>query len=93
MAADYARDNIRVNAIAPGITATPMVASVFGAMQRLSGAERTTEERIQEAARSYPLGRLGRPEDIAHAACFLASDEASWITATIMPVDGGFTGV
>lgn len=93
MAADYARDDVRVNAIAPGITDTPMVSSVFGGVQELSGADRSIEDRVRDAARAYPLGRLGRPDDIARAACFLASDDAAWVTATVMPVDGGFTGV
>jgi NAD(P)-dependent dehydrogenase (short-subunit alcohol dehydrogenase family) len=94
MAADYGRDGIRVNALAPGITETPMADAVFRGVQGLSaGAERTVEDRVRAAAKAYPLGRLGRPDDIARAACFLASDDASWVTATVVPVDGGFTGM
>jgi NAD(P)-dependent dehydrogenase (short-subunit alcohol dehydrogenase family) len=69
----YARENIRVNSIHPGVIETPM-----------SGE--TTWERALEA---LPMGRLGRPEEVASAALFLASDEASYITGVELFVDGG----
>ena len=78
IAAHYGKDGIRCNCIAPALTETPL-----------------TESRLQDAAArktmeaQYPLGRLGRPEDIARAALYLASDEALWTTGTILTVDGG----
>lgn len=80
MAMAYARDQVRVNAICPGGVDTPMIASMVN-----------TEERRQRSATSHPIGRLGTPEDIAHFALYLASDESSWVTGGIFPIDGGFT--
>ncbi|MFT4041791.1 MAG: SDR family oxidoreductase [Gordonia sp. (in: high G+C Gram-positive bacteria)] len=68
---------IRVNAIAPAIVKTRFAGALF---------EGENEAR---AVRGYPLGRLGEPEDIARAAAFLVSDEASWITGETLQVDGG----
>jgi NAD(P)-dependent dehydrogenase (short-subunit alcohol dehydrogenase family) len=76
MAMDHARHRIRVNCICPGPTRTPMV-------------DTSTAERMARYARRVPLGRIGEPEDIANAALYLASDEASLVTAAILPVDGG----
>jgi len=76
MAMDYARCGIRVNCICPGPTRTPMV-------------DTSTPERMARYAKRVPLGRIGEPEDVAHAALYLASDEASLVTAAILPVDGG----
>ncbi len=67
---------INVNAIAPGLIATEMVASM-------------PEKVINMMKEKTPLGRLGTPEDIANAYCFLASDEASYINGTVLSVDGG----
>lgn len=69
--------NIRVNAIAPGSIRTPP-------MQAL------TEEEIKELVEETALKRLGEPEDIANAAVFLSSDDASYINGEILPVDGGY---
>jgi NAD(P)-dependent dehydrogenase (short-subunit alcohol dehydrogenase family) len=80
MAVAYARDNVRVNAICPGGVDTPMIASMID-----------TEERRQRSAASHPLGRMGTPEDIAYFALYLASDESSWVTGGVFPIDGGFT--
>jgi 3-oxoacyl-[acyl-carrier protein] reductase len=75
-ARELGRYNIRVNAVAPGFTATEMVASM--------------PEKILEGMTSHtPLGRLGKPRDIANAYLFLASDEASFITGEVLRVDGG----
>jgi NAD(P)-dependent dehydrogenase (short-subunit alcohol dehydrogenase family) len=76
MAMDHARDKIRVNCICPGPTRTPMV-------------DTSTPEKLARYATRVPVGRIGEPEDIACAALYLASDEASMITAAILPVDGG----
>jgi 3-oxoacyl-[acyl-carrier protein] reductase len=80
MAAELAKDNIRVNIINPVAGETAMLAQFMG--------EDTPEKRAQFVA-SIPLGRLSQPSDIATAAVFLASDEASFITGTCLEVDGG----
>ena len=76
MAMDFAAHKIRVNCICPGPTRTPMV-------------DTSTPERLAYYKRRVPIGRIGEPEDIAYAALYLASDEASMVTAAILPVDGG----
>jgi 3-oxoacyl-[acyl-carrier protein] reductase len=76
-ALELARYHIRVNAIAPGLTDT--------AQPRYG----MSEEEIQEAGRQVPLGRIATPEDIAHLAVFLASEEASHITGQTIQVNGG----
>jgi len=83
MAMDYGRKGIRVNAVCPGFIETPMLESVLG-----DPAMAKYRERIREA---HQLGRLGKPDEIAQAALFLASDEASFVTGVALPVDGGFT--
>jgi len=83
MAIDYAGRGIRVNAVCPGFIATPMLESVFGA----PGMEAT----LADVVSHHKLGRLGRPEEIAAAAAFLLSDDASFITGHALPVDGGYT--
>jgi len=83
MAIDYARAGVRVNVICPGFIDTPMFRSVF-AME----ATRAMQEKIREA---HQLGRFGQPVEIANAALFLASDEASFVTGVTLPVDGGYT--
>jgi NAD(P)-dependent dehydrogenase (short-subunit alcohol dehydrogenase family) len=81
-AIDYGRRGIRVNAICPGFIETPLTANTF------TEALREPLERIVEATQ---LGRMGRPEEIADSALFLASDEASYITGQTLIVDGGYT--
>ncbi|MGW1077201.1 SDR family NAD(P)-dependent oxidoreductase [Streptomyces sp. NPDC002537] len=75
LAGHCAARGVRVNLIAPGTVDTP----------RWHGREAV----LERAAPLYPLGRVGRPEDIAAAVAFLASDDASWITGVTLPVDGG----
>ena len=75
LARELAPDNIRVNAVAPGITRTDMVAAL-------------PDQMIQPLIATIPLGRIGEPEDIANAFLFLASDLASYITGTVLSVDG-----
>jgi NAD(P)-dependent dehydrogenase (short-subunit alcohol dehydrogenase family) len=84
MALDYAPQRIRVNAVCPGRIATPMP------MSRLKAGE-DWETLLAQWGGNIPLGRIGRPEDVAHAILFLASDEAEWITGTTLVVDGGST--
>jgi NAD(P)-dependent dehydrogenase (short-subunit alcohol dehydrogenase family) len=79
MAIDHAADHIRVNGIAPGPTDTPMLRRI------MSQAE------IDAFAATFPAKRLGQPHEIAAAALFLASDEASFVTGAIFAVDGGQT--
>lgn len=81
LALRYGRYGIRVNAICPGSVVTP------GWRHHLQ-RDPTILERL---ASWYPLGRVGKPEDIAKAALFLASDDAAWITGAVLPVDGGLT--
>lgn len=79
LALEWGAQGIRVNAISPG-----PIAETEG-MRRLA----PTEEATADLARSLPLGRYGRIEEIARAACFLASDEGAYITGAILDVDGG----
>ena len=77
MAKELAPDKIRVNCIAPAWTETDMAAPSLDALGRA------------EVAANFPLGRIGLPEDVAGATCFLLSDLAAFITGTTLTVDGG----
>jgi meso-butanediol dehydrogenase / (S,S)-butanediol dehydrogenase / diacetyl reductase len=79
IAVRYGPLGIRCNAVAPGTIATPIW------HQRLAA----DPEVMDRVAKWYPLGRIGRPEDVASAVLFLAGDGASWITGVTLPVDGG----
>ncbi|WMS43961.1 SDR family oxidoreductase [Acuticoccus sp. MNP-M23] len=82
LAVEWAASGVRVNAIAPGYVATPLT---------LKGRE--TPEWYETWLRMTPMGRLGDPDEIASAAVFLASDAASYVTGTVMMVDGGYTAL
>lgn len=82
-AAELAEDGIRVNAICPVSANTPMLPKFA------PGAGTTMQEAKETVIDTIPLGRLAEPEDIAEAAVFLASEEASMITGTALKVDGG----
>ena len=77
LALELAPSHIRVNCVAPGVINTDMV-QVLG------------QETLRDLAEQTPLGRLGTPEDVAHAVAFLASDKASFLTGQILAADGGF---
>jgi NAD(P)-dependent dehydrogenase (short-subunit alcohol dehydrogenase family) len=79
-ALSYGARGVRVNAIAPGFIETAMTAEF-----------RAVPEVQQWLVSLHPVGRFGRPEEIAHVAAFLASDEASFVNGAILPVDGGYT--
>jgi NAD(P)-dependent dehydrogenase (short-subunit alcohol dehydrogenase family) len=92
LALRLARDNIRVNAICPGPIDTPMLRVFVARPDQKSTAGMDPEELVSKRAHgSVPLGRTGRPEEIANAALFLLSDEASFVTGAALPVDGGVT--
>jgi NAD(P)-dependent dehydrogenase (short-subunit alcohol dehydrogenase family) len=86
MAIDHGHENIRVNAICPGFVETDLTAAVIGQASDSAAVRR-------ERTAAHPIGRLGRPEDIAGAAVYLASDESSWVTGAVLPVDGGYLAV
>jgi cyclopentanol dehydrogenase len=79
-AVQYAKDGIRVNSVHPGAVDTPM-----------AGPRLADPELQREAAARIPLGRTGRPEDIAYGVLFLASDESSFVTGSELVIDGGYT--
>ncbi len=83
-ATEFAKQNIRVNAICPG----PIDTDMLGAVEEFID-ERHSEVSRATINRSIPLGRYGKPEEIAAVATFLLSDEASFVTGVRMPVDGG----
>src|SRR5271166_539257 len=91
LAKRLAPEKIRVNAICPGPIDTPML-RVFVArpdQQRTAGHDK--EELVQLRGRQNPMGRTGKPEEIANAALFLISDEASFVSGAALPVDGAAT--
>jgi meso-butanediol dehydrogenase/(S,S)-butanediol dehydrogenase/diacetyl reductase len=84
MALDHAHENVRSNCICPSIVETELVQGLFAASE---------EGRALRKARigSIPLGRMGRPIDVAEMAVFLASEESSWLTGAAIPLDGGLS--
>jgi NAD(P)-dependent dehydrogenase (short-subunit alcohol dehydrogenase family) len=85
LALQYARDGIRVNAIMPGLMNTPLI------HQQISGQYADAAEMVAVRDAACPTGRMGTAWDVAHAALFLASDEAAYITGVSLPVDGGLS--
>ena len=77
VAKEYARDRIFVNAVAPGFIETKMLETI-------------PENVMQKILAQIPLGRLGKPEEIAKIVCFLASDDANYITGQVININGGF---
>ena len=80
VALEYAKSGIRVNCLCPGIIETPMI-------QRFTGDDPAAQAALVQLE---PVGRLGRPNEVAELALFLASERSSFITGAIIPVDGGF---
>ncbi len=87
LAIRVAPDKIRVNVVCPGPIETPMLAVFMGRPDQQTDAETN----LKNMRAFVPLGRTGAPEEVAAAALFLASDDASYVTGVALPVDGGFT--
>ena len=83
-AIEYARKNIRINAVCPGGIETPPVLGMLALAPDPVGARKIAEEH-------HPIGRLGKPEEIARVVLFLASDDSSFMTGSIVVADGGAT--
>jgi len=80
-ALEYAANGIRVNAVCPGAIQTPMIDRFLN----------EDPENVKQMKAKHPLGRFGRPEEVADAIIYLCSDKASFITGAVLPVDGGYT--
>jgi NAD(P)-dependent dehydrogenase (short-subunit alcohol dehydrogenase family) len=87
-AIDYAKFGIRVNCIAPGTINTPLLHKAVDHFSKKTGAEKTGIYKSLDGVQ--PWGRIGLPEEIAFTAAFLLSDESSFTTGALFPVDGGY---
>lgn len=83
----FAPDNVRVNVVCPGLADTPMKLGFTGR----SGDPKEAEANQSKLLAAVPMGRLVRAEEVAQAALWLSSDDASFVTGVALPVDGGFT--
>ena len=83
LAIELAPDRIRINAVAPAVVETPVYSTFLSPEQ--------VKEILPSFNAFHPLGRNGQPADVAEAILFFASEQASWITGTVLPVDGGVT--
>jgi NAD(P)-dependent dehydrogenase (short-subunit alcohol dehydrogenase family) len=91
LAKRYAKEKIRVNAVCPGPTDTPMLRVFVARPDSQLPAGETPETLVQKRGGQVPMGRPAKPEEIANAALFLLSDEASYVTGVALAVDGGAT--
>jgi NAD(P)-dependent dehydrogenase (short-subunit alcohol dehydrogenase family) len=91
LAKRYAAEGIRINAICPGPIDTPMLRIFVARPDQQSTQGMDKEELVRSRGGMAPMGRPGKPDEIANAALFLLSDEASFITGAALPVDGGIT--
>jgi NAD(P)-dependent dehydrogenase (short-subunit alcohol dehydrogenase family) len=91
LAKRLASDGIRVNVVCPGPVDTPMLRVFVARPDQQSTQGMDKEELVRTRGGQTPMGRPGRPEEIANAALFLVSDEASFVTGAALPVDGGAT--
>lgn len=82
LAAEWAPSKIRVNAIAPSLTETPLASALL-----------STPEKKEASDKRHPLGRIGTPEDMASATLFLLSSQSSWMTGQIIHIDGGMSNL
>ena len=82
LAAELAKDGVRVNALAPGVIATPMTA-----------ATRSQPERLEKFLTRIPMGRVGEPDELVGPVVFLSSSMSAYVTGVTLPVDGGFLAV
>ncbi len=82
LAAEFASKRFRFNAVAPSLTDTPLASALL-----------STEEKRSKADQRHPLGRIGKPADLAASAQFLLSDDSSWITGQVLSVDGGYSSL
>lgn len=85
VAKDYIKDNIRCNSISPARIYTPFVEGFLN-----KNYPDNKEEMKERLAKTQPIGRMGTPEEVAHLALYLCSDEAAFITGCDYPIDGGF---
>ena len=88
IARDYINDGIRCNCVAPGRVHTPFVDGFLA--KTYPGREK---EMFEELSRTQPIGRMGRPDEVAALAVFLCSDQAAFITGSNFPIDGGFVSL
>ncbi|MEN9281676.1 MAG: hypothetical protein RL594_611 [Bacteroidota bacterium] len=78
-ALDHSHQGVRINAVGPAFIDTPMIAGIMH-----------DEEASRQAIARHPIGRIGRPEEVASVVAFLTSDDASFITGSYIPIDGGY---
>ena len=82
IAVEYGGYNIRANSICPGLVETPMTQGLL-----------VNKKASSELLKLYPMGKFGKPDDIAYGCLYLASDESSWVTGTTLTIDGGYTAM